>query len=61
MATPFPVLELATFRTIVPRDEVLKLQQPAIECAFANAKGVRKLQWGFRLEDPSLLHWFVGI
>jgi hypothetical protein len=61
MATASPILELATFRTIVPRDEVLKLQQPAIECAFANAKGLGNLQWGFRLEDPSLLHWFIGI
>jgi hypothetical protein len=61
MATaPAPILELATLRTTVPRDEVLQLQQPAIASLFANAKGVRKLQWGFNIEDPSLLHWFVG-
>jgi hypothetical protein len=56
-----PIIELCTHRIKVPREEAISRQTALIRSTISNAPGFLGLHWGFQLEDPTVLNWFVSI
>lgn len=57
------ILELATLklREGITREEAKKQSQELIQSTLLSLKGVLGIKSGFKVEDPSVMHWLIGL